>query len=186
MLLENSFAVSADPDVVFRFLQDPANIAACLPGAELVEDLGRNSYRARIRVKIGPVLASYGGIATITKRDPVERITVLLAEGRDAAGNGAAKATSTMQVYGNDRGNGSTVELRTELTVSGRLAQFGPRIMSDVASRTVGEMAGRVRDMIDADLEAVAAVAANNHAPKASGGLFRRMFGGNPGSRHGA
>ncbi|HVV23447.1 MAG TPA: SRPBCC domain-containing protein, partial [Pseudonocardiaceae bacterium] len=65
MLIENSFAVSADPDHVFRFLQDPANVVACMPGAELVEDLGNDSYRGRVRIKIGPVLAAYSGVATI-------------------------------------------------------------------------------------------------------------------------
>lgn len=182
MLIENSFAVSADPDLVYKFLQDPRNVVACMPGAELVEDLGNDSYRGRVRIKIGPVTAAYTGVATITRRDPAERLTVLLAEGRDARGNGAAKATATMQVFGNDRGNGSTVDLRTELAVSGRLAQFGRSVMSDVSARMVGELASRVRDMIEADQEAAAA--AHDDAIRAGGifwtviaGFFRRLFG---------
>jgi carbon monoxide dehydrogenase subunit G len=184
VLIENSFAVSADPDRVYRFLQDPRNVVACLPGAELVEDLGDNSYRGRVRIKIGPVMAAYTGVATITRQDPAERLTVLLAEGRDARGNGAAKATATMQVFGNDRGNGSTVDLKTELAVSGKLAQFGRSVMSDVSSRMVSEMASRVRDMIEADAQASAAAAPKDDALKAGGifwtvlaGFFRRLFG---------
>lgn len=175
MLIENNFPVAADPDRVFRFLQDPNNVVACMPGAELVEDLGNDTYRGRVRIKIGPVTAAYTGVARIARSDPAERITVLLAEGRDARGNGAAKATATMRVFGNDRGNGSTVELSTELSVQGKLAQFGRSVMADVSSRMVGEMAAKVREMIEAHSDAEPA--APNEAIRA-GGLFRAVIGG--------
>jgi carbon monoxide dehydrogenase subunit G len=55
MLIENSFEVEADPDRVFDFLQNAYNIAACFPGAELTEDLGNDSYRGKVKIKLGPV-----------------------------------------------------------------------------------------------------------------------------------
>lgn len=190
MQIDNSFPVAADPDRVFLFLQDPTNVVACMPGAELVEDLGNDSYSGRVRIKIGPVTAAYTGIATIIKRDPVERVTVLRAEGRDTKGNGGARAVATMRVFGNDLGTGSTVELSTDLAVSGKLAQFGRSVMADVSSRMVGEMATRVREMIEAG-QAAEAAAAKDDAIKASGlfwtviaGFFRRLFGRRQ-SRHG-
>ena len=65
MQIDNSFPVAADPDRVFRSLQDPDNVVACLPGAELVEALANDSYRGRVRIKIGPVTAAYTGVAAI-------------------------------------------------------------------------------------------------------------------------
>lgn len=193
MLIENSFPVAADPDRVFAFLQDAHKVVECMPGAELVEDLGDDSYSGRVRIKIGPVTAAYAGTATITRRDAVERVAVLVAEGKDTKGNGGAKATATMRVTPTE--TGSTVELSTDLSVSGKVAQFGRAVMADVSNKMVGEMATRVRERIEA--EHIDPVVAGVPAPattvptstssvdavKASGlvwtvlaGVFRRLF----------
>ena len=158
MLIENSFPVAAEPDRVFDFLSDANSVVTCLPGAELVEDLGNDSYKGKVKIKIGPVTAAYSGIATITSKDAVERLCVLTAEGKDTKGNGSAKATATMRVTAAD--NGSTVLLSTELSVSGKLAQFGRSVMADVSNKMVGEMATRVRTRIEADNPVAAPVAA--------------------------
>jgi carbon monoxide dehydrogenase subunit G len=163
MLIENSFPVAADPDRVFDFLQDANNVVTCMPGAELVEDLGNDSYKGKVKIKIGPVTAAYSGVATITRKDPVERVAVLLAEGRDTKGNGSAKATATMRVTSAEDGASATVVLSTDLSVSGKLAQFGRSVMADVSNKMVGEMADRVRTRIEADnAPAVADPAATN------------------------
>lgn len=148
MLIENTFGVAADPDRVFAFLQDAHNVVECVPGAELVEDLGNDAYRGKVKIKVGPVTAAYAGVATITEKDQVQRIAVLLAEGKDSKGNGAAKATATMKV--SPAPDGSIVEINTDLSVSGKLAQFGRSVMADVSNKMVGELASRVRERIEA------------------------------------
>lgn len=147
MLIENSFDVTADPDRVFAFLSDAHHVVACMPGAELVADLGDDSYQGKVKIKIGPVTAAYSGTATITERDAAGRVAVLLAEGKDAKGNGAARATATMRVE--PSGSGSTVRLATDLSVSGKLAQFGRSVLADVSNKMVGEFASRVRVAIE-------------------------------------
>src|SRR5438094_695776 len=122
MLIENSFDVDADPDRVFDFLQNPHNVATCFPGAELTEDLGDDSYRGKVKVKLGPVTASFSGIARITERDEQAHVAVLVAEGKDTRGSGTAKAPATMRVEPSE--GGSNVQLTTDLTISGKLAQF--------------------------------------------------------------
>lgn len=155
MLIENTFGVAADPDRVFAFLQDAHNVVECVPGAELVEDLGNDSYQGKVKIKVGPVTAAYAGVATITEKDQARRIAVLLAEGKDSKGNGAAKATATMKV--SPSADGSIVEIHTDLSVSGKLAQFGRGVMADVSNKMVGEMASRVRERIEAASSAHAA-----------------------------
>ncbi len=165
MLIENSFHVAADPDRVFAFLSDANNVVTCMPGAELVEDLGNDSYKGKVKIKIGPVTAAYSGIATITERDAAGRVVVLLAEGKDTKGNGAAKATATMRVAAAD--DGSTVQLSTDLSVTGKLAQFGRSVMADVSNKMVGQLATRVRETIEA-ANVPAAAAATTDSTAAS------------------
>jgi carbon monoxide dehydrogenase subunit G len=147
MLIENSFDVDAAPDRVFDFLQDAHNVAACFPGAELTEDMGDDSYRGKVKVKLGPVTAAFAGVARVTERNAEERRAVLVAEGKEARGSGTAKATATMRVESVD--GGARVLLATDLTISGRLAQFGRGIMADVSTRMVGELAERARERIE-------------------------------------
>lgn len=151
MLIENSFDVDADPDRVFGFLQNPHNVATCFPGAELTEDLGDDRYKGKVKIKLGPVTASFSGTARITEKDETARVAVLVAEGKDARGSGTAKATATMRVEPRD--GGSSVLLKTDLTISGRLAQFGRGIMADVSNRMVGDLAARVRERIEAEAD---------------------------------
>lgn len=147
MLIENSFEVAADPDTVYRFLRDAHNVAACFPGAELVEDLGDDSYRGKVKIKLGPVTAAYQGVAKVIERDDAARTAVLMADGKDTRGAGTAKAQATMRVT--PAGDGAAVVIATDLTVSGKLAQFGRGIMADVSGRMVGELANRVRERIE-------------------------------------
>jgi carbon monoxide dehydrogenase subunit G len=163
MLIENSFEVAADPDEVYRFLQDAHNVAACFPGAELVEDLGDDSYRGKVKIKVGPVTAAYQGVAKVVERDAAARTAVLLADGKDTKGAGTAKARATMRVT--PAGEGANVVLATDLTISGKLAQFGRGIMADVSGRMVGELASRVRDRIEHGEEPVVEEAAPVAAP---------------------
>jgi hypothetical protein len=146
MLIENAFPVAAEPDQVFEFLQDAHNVAACFPGAELLDEVGDDTYLGRVKIKVGPVTATYAGTATIVSRDPATRTAVLRAEGKDSRGAGSANATARMHVEPADEG--ATVEFATELAVSGKLAQFGRGIMSDVSARMVAQLADAVRDRI--------------------------------------
>jgi carbon monoxide dehydrogenase subunit G len=158
MLIENSFDVDADPDRVFEFLQNPHNVATCFPGAELTEDLGDDQYKGKVKIKLGPVTAAFSGTARITEKDETARRAVLVADGKDARGSGTAKATATMQVEPTE--TGSNVLLKTDLTISGKLAQFGRGIMADVSNRMVGDLAARVRERIEAEEPEAAADAA--------------------------
>ncbi|HEY4455132.1 MAG TPA: SRPBCC domain-containing protein [Pseudonocardiaceae bacterium] len=146
MLIENSFPVAAEPDHVFDFLQDAHNVVACFPGAELLDEVGDDTYLGRVKIKVGPVTATYAGTATIVSRDPATRTAVLRAEGKDSRGAGTANATARMHVEPAD--DGATVQFATDLAVSGKLAQFGRGVMSDVSARMVAQLAEAVRDRI--------------------------------------
>lgn len=181
MLIENAFEVDAEPDRVFAFLSDAHNVVTCFPGAELTEELGDDAYRGKVKIKLGPVTAAFTGTATIVERDEAGRVAVLRAEGKDTKGSGTAKATAEMRVAPVD--GGSAVHLTTDLTISGKLAQFGRGIMTDVATRMVGELASRAREQLSAPVAGgVATVTApapvTEAAPISAGSILRTVVAG--------
>jgi carbon monoxide dehydrogenase subunit G len=148
MQIENSFAVKAAPDRVYEFLLDVNNVVSCVPGAELSEVVDPNTFKGKVRIKVGPVTVSYNGTARITSRDAETRTATLEAEGRETTGSGSAQATTVMAVAAD--GEGSMVTLTTDFTVVGRVAQFGRGIMEDVSRHLVGQAAACIQSKLEA------------------------------------
>jgi carbon monoxide dehydrogenase subunit G len=150
MQIENSFAVKAAPDRVYEFLLDVNNVVSCVPGAELSEVVDPNTFKGKVRIKVGPVTVSYNGTARITSRDAETRTATLEAEGRETTGSGSAQATTVMAVAAD--GESSAVTLTTDFTVVGRVAQFGRGIMEDVSRHLVGQAAECIQSKLEAPL----------------------------------
>lgn len=161
MRIDNDFDVSAPPDRVYAFLLDVNRVATCLPGAELSEVVDPNTFRGKVRIKVGPITVAYNGTARISERDEANRMATLEAEGRETTGPGSARATARMTVE--DNGTASRVRLETDFTVAGRIANFGRGVMEDVSKRLVSQMA----DCIKANLEVAepSVAAAETSAP---------------------
>ncbi|MFI5286338.1 MAG: SRPBCC family protein [Candidatus Dormibacteria bacterium] len=147
MQIENSFSVKAAPDRVYAFLLDVNNVVSCVPGAELSEVVDPNTFKGKVRIKVGPVTVNYNGTARITSRDADTRTATLEAEGRETTGSGTAQATTIMAVAAG--GETSTVTLTTDFTVIGRIAQFGRGIMEDVSRHLVGQAAECIQSKLE-------------------------------------
>jgi carbon monoxide dehydrogenase subunit G len=150
MKIENSFAVDAPPDAVFAFLLDAQQVVGCVPGAELVELIDAQTFRGKLKVKVGAVQVAYQGTAhilDIAENDSSATVTVS-AEGREIGGQGTVKASITLTVAGTDEGGGSNVSLETDYTVTGRIAQFGRGVIEDISRRLIGQMAEAMRSRL--------------------------------------
>jgi MYXO-CTERM domain-containing protein len=141
MELKNDFHVSVPIDLAWAVLTDLERVAPCMPGAELQEVEG-DEYRGVVKVKVGPISAQYKGSARFVEKDDAQHRAVLLAEGRDTRGQGNASATVTAIAIPDD--NGTTVSLVTDLSITGKVAQFGRSIMGDVSAKMLGEFADRL------------------------------------------
>jgi uncharacterized protein len=141
MELNNEFHVSVPIDVAWAVLTDLERVAPCMPGAELQEVEG-DEYRGVVKVKVGPITAQYKGTAKFVEKDDDQHRAVLLAEGRDTRGQGNASATVTAVAIPDD--DGTTVSIATELTITGKVAQFGRSVMADVSAKMLGEFADRL------------------------------------------
>ncbi|GAB3361865.1 MULTISPECIES: SRPBCC family protein [Amycolatopsis] len=141
MELSNTFTVNLPVDEAWRVLTDLERVAPCLPGASLqgVED---GVYRGGVKIKVGPVSAQYRGTARFAEKDDKAHRAVVRAEGKDAGGQGNAAATVTMSLA--EQGSGTKVDVRTELDLSGRVAQFGRGVISDVTNKLIGQFVRRL------------------------------------------
>jgi carbon monoxide dehydrogenase subunit G len=141
MELKNDFHVSVPIDVAWAVLTDLERIAPCMPGAELQEVEGEE-YRGVVKVKVGPISAQYKGSARFVEKDDKQHRAVLLAEGRDTRGQGNASATVTALAVPDD--DGTTISIATDLTITGKVAQFGRSVMGDVSAKMLTEFAERL------------------------------------------
>src|SRR5216684_3996480 len=102
MEFDNSFEVPLPPAEAWKVLLDIERIAPCMPGAELTEVLGQNSYKGKIGVRLGPVALTFAGLVKFDQIDDANRTARVSAQGTDAK-----------------------VLVHTNLTLSGPVAQYG-------------------------------------------------------------
>ena len=147
MKLDNEFVVAAPLDRTWSTLLDLDRVAGCLPGASLEPTTGDGTYRGGMKVKLGPMVVSYDGVARLVDVDEDGFTSPLEVQGKETRGQGTAAARIRNRLE--DAGGGSTrVRVETELQVTGRQAQFGRGIMQDVAGRMLKEFAGRLEQLI--------------------------------------
>jgi uncharacterized protein len=146
MLITNEFEVAQPVDKVWRFFDNIPDVAACLPGAELTENLGDDKYKGRVSIRMGPVRLRFDGTADITERDNSAKRIVVDAAGADERGRGQAAMKVTAQLT--PAGRGTKVGVAQDLQISGAAAQYGRGMISDVSSVLMRDFAANLQDGI--------------------------------------
>ena len=164
MELTNEFRVGVSVPEAWKVLTDVERIAPLMPGARLQEVEG-DEYRGSVKVKVGPITAEYKGKATFEERDEAAGRVVLRASGRDSRGQGNANALITATMIPD--GDGTKVSVVTDLTVSGKVAQFGRGVLGEVSAKLLGQFV----DALEADLEK-AGPSGGNPTPSAGDGAM--------------
>jgi uncharacterized protein len=160
--LNNEFRVAVPPPKAWEVLTDVERVAPCLPGATLLSVDG-DQFTGAVKVKVGPITVSYQGIASFLEKDAATQRVVLKANGKETRGNGNAAAVVTAQLK--DEGPTTTViTIATDLTISGKAAQFGRGVLADVATNLVAQFAQR----LEADLLESAPTDTVNQTPSAA------------------
>src|SRR5881392_2205484 len=136
MKIEDSFRVSVPVEEAWNVLLDVERIAPCMPGAQLQEVEG-DEYRGIVKVKVGPITAQYKGVARVTEADDTNHRAVIQAEGRDTRGQGNASATATAVLQPD--GDGTRVSIDSDLTITGKVAQFGRGVIADVSGKLLDQ-----------------------------------------------
>jgi carbon monoxide dehydrogenase subunit G len=136
--LDHEFTVPVPIGQAWPVLMDVARIAPCMPGATVTKVDGRD-VEGTVKVKVGPITVTYGGTATFLEVDDAAHRAVIEARGKETRGAGTASARVTTQLYEADERTRVTVS--TDLSVTGKPAQFGRGVMSDVGAKLLGQFA---------------------------------------------
>src|SRR4051794_34642505 len=169
--LENSFTVPVPVDEAWRVLLDIERIAPCMPGAPL-DTVDGDDFTGRVKVKLGPINLTYQGKASFIEKDEAAHKAVIDARGKDQRGNGTAAAVVTAKLAA--EGAITRVDVLTDLNITGRPAQFGRGVMTDVGNKLLGQFADKLAAQLregDAQGDAARASAASSVAATATGAV---------------
>jgi len=198
VLIENEFAVAADPQVLWDYLLDVEKIAPCMPGAELTDVVDDHNWKGKLNAKFGPVSMSFAGTVSMDERDDAAHRVVLHAKGMEAKGKGAANATVTSWLEPPVDGM-TTVKMQAEITLTGAAAQLSRGLLPEISKKLTQQFADCLQSSMAAEASASApsaagAVAPTPQAAKPVGGIglgvaalwsvvrnfFARLFGRAP------
>jgi len=136
MKLDNEFTVGVPIEQAWAVLTDLELIAPCMPGAQLT-GVNDGVYTGKVKIKVGPVSAEYAGTAQFSVKDETAYRAVIDARGRDSRGNGNATAVISAQLQ--PAGASTVVTVSTDLTIAGRIAQFGSGMIKEVSAKLLGQ-----------------------------------------------
>ena len=148
MLISNEFEVAQPVDKVWAFFDDIPGVAACLPGAEMTDELGEDTYGGTVAVRMGPVKLEFAGKLKILERDDAGKRLVIDAQGAEVKGRGQAAMTVTAVLT--PVAGGTRVRMDQALQLSGAAAQYGRGMISDVTTVLLGQYADNAQRRIDA------------------------------------
>ena len=154
MEFQNTLNVPLPPDKAWAVLMDVERVAPCLPGAELTEIVDERTFRGKVSVRLGPVALTFQGEASFEEIDTEARRARINARGSDAKGRGGAQARVGFSLEPSD--TGSTVNIHTDMQLSGSVAQYGRGVgmIQDLASRLIDQFAENLANLIEADKSA--------------------------------
>ena len=148
MLIESSIQVPYPVDDVWRFCQDIPQVASCLPGATINEELGPDHYAGTVAINMGPVKLKFAGEAKVLERDEESKTIVIDAVGMDETGGDRASLDLTMKLH--PHGKGTAMNVAQEIHLSGAAAQFGRGMIGDVTQVLMSDFGKNMQTHLDA------------------------------------
>jgi uncharacterized protein len=179
MRIHNEISVHAPADELFAFLSDVERVGPCLPGAS-IDGRDGDDYAGSMKVKVGPINATYKGKMRFVELDKEARRAVMRARAQEVNGQGNAEASITTEVE--DAGGESVIRMDTDLQMRGRVAQFGRGAMEKISQRMFEEFARNIEREVSGNGAGAGDAAAGDGA-EAAGGDGREAVDGEPAGR---
>ena len=138
--LNKVFPLDGSVSDAWNLLENIEQVASCMPGAEITEAVDENNFKGSVKVKIGPMHVAFNGDIAVQEINPDEHQVHLIAKGQDSKGTSSASMDLTASVRTGESG-ASELTGDADVTVNGKLANFGGRMMTQVADQILGQFA---------------------------------------------
>jgi len=152
--LEKTLALPGGAEAAWQALQDIEAVAACMPGARITERIDPTHYKGTVSMKVGPASMSFRGDLEVRQVDAAARTLQLLAKGVDGTGTSGASMELNARVEGAEAGASRLVGV-SEVSMSGKAAAFGGRLINSVADQVLDQFANNFAARV-ASVEAAA------------------------------
>lgn len=147
--LNKVFALDAQSDQAWQLLKNIELVAGCMPGAEITEVTDQNNYKGKVKIKIGPMNLAFNGDIVVKNIDPEKHQIHLIAKGQDSKGSSSASMELSAVIKPTESG-ASELAGDAEVTVNGKLANFGGRMMTQVSDQILNLFADNFRERLAA------------------------------------
>jgi carbon monoxide dehydrogenase subunit G len=138
--LEKTFPMPGAVGVAWEFLQNIEAVAGCMPGAKITDRLPDGGYKGTVTVRVGPAIMSFRGEVEVRDVDPAAHSLRLLAKGTDSTGTSGASMDLAARIEAAAEGASNLVG-KSAVTMSGKAAAFGGRMMNSVADQVLQQFA---------------------------------------------
>ena len=138
--LEKTFPLPGSADAAWAVLRDIDAVAGCMPGAKITERIDEQHFKGTVSVKFGPASMAFRGDVQIVSQDAASRTLKLAGKGTDATGSSGAAMDLEARIEAVDAGSSQLVGI-SEVSVSGKAAAFGGRMMDSVAEQVLKQFA---------------------------------------------
>lgn len=145
---EKILKLNQDPDMIWKCMIDPSFMVKSVPGAELTEQLDERNFKGKISIKIGPVTAKFNGEAEFTKLEESDYELTMEGKGLDTSGKGGANMTMNIKLSTLE-GGGTEMQSSMSLSITGRLAQFGARMIVAVNNKMFDQWATSFTELLN-------------------------------------
>ena len=138
--IEKSYPMPGTADVAWEFLQNLEAVAGCMPGAKITERIDAGRYKGTVTVRLGPATMSFRGEVEMKDVDAAARTLRLLGKGTDSTGGSVASMDIGARIAPAADGL-STLVGTSVVSMSGKAAAFGGRMMTSVADQILKQFA---------------------------------------------
>ena len=145
---EKNIKLNQDRDMIWQCMIDPSFMVKSVPGAELTEQLDERNFKGKISIKIGPVTAKFNGEAEFTKLEESDYELTMEGKGIDTSGKGGANMTMNIKLSTLEEG-GTEMQSSMSLSITGRLAQFGARMIVAVNNKMFDQWAKSFTELLN-------------------------------------
>ena len=161
---EKSLKLNQEPAMIWECMIDPSFMVKSVPGAELTEQLDERNFKGKISIKIGPVTAKFNGKAKFTKLEEADYELIMEGKGLDTSGKGGANMTMNIKLSSLDEG-GTEMQSSMSLSITGRLAQFGARMIVAVNNKMFDQWAASFTELLNEQTSSKDSEVKSNNQP---------------------